>query len=122
LMQKELLDIATCFMRIVGVIGCWGVIYRVAQTKWGRDIGGRYGGLAFFLHSAHWPLLVIMKTMLWPIVPNENDVWMLVHYVTSVALTVVTGVGLGKILAHKAPRFFALMNGGRLLGESKARD
>lgn len=108
------LAVATRAMRVVGVIGCWGAIYHWAQTNWGGRIG-KYGGLAFFLHSAHWPLLAMVKVVIWRFMPGENDLWMLVHYVASVSLTVIIGLGLGIALAYKAPKIFALMNGGRLL-------
>jgi len=110
------LDIATSLMRLVGVVGCWGILYRLAQMPRGMAIGN-YGGLAFFLHSAHWPLLVIVKMGLWLLVPAANDFWMLIHYMLSVAVTVAIGLSLGRFLALKTPRFFSLMNGGRLLGE-----
>ena len=111
------LDVATRAMRVVGVLGCWGALYRLAQTTWGGRIDG-YGSLAFFLHSAHWPLLAMVKTVIWRFMPGDNDMWMLVHYAASVSLTVMIGLGLGLALATKAPGIFALMNGGRLLGQS----
>jgi hypothetical protein len=111
------LDVATRAMRIIGVLACWGTLYRLAQTRWGERIA-EFGGLAFFLHSAHWPLLAIVKAMLWRLMPQDTDAWMLVHYAASVSLTVMIGLGLGIALASKAPKVFALMNGGRLLGQS----
>jgi succinoglycan biosynthesis protein ExoH len=110
------LDVATRSMRILGVMGCWGLLYRLAQTPWGWRVGS-YGGLAFFLHSAHWPLLAVVKAAIWQLMPADNGVWMIVHYCTSVSLTVMIGLGFGIALAHKAPKIFALMNGGRLLGQ-----
>ena len=110
------IDVATRAMRIVGVLGCWGVIYRAAQKPWGIA-AGNYGGLAFFLHSAHWPMLAIIKAGLWHFVPGDNDAWMLAHYVASVVLTVTIGLGAGMALNYISPRTFALMNGGRLLGQ-----
>jgi hypothetical protein len=119
--HHAVLNIATRAMRIVGVLGCWGVLYRVAQMKWGTILGQNYGGLAFFLHSAHWPALALIKIYLWPYLPAETAPWMLLHYFVSVALTVIFGVGLGKLSATYVPRFFSLMNGGRLLGQTKAQ-
>ena len=114
------LDVATRAMRVIGVLGCWGAIYRLAQTNGGGRIAG-YGGLAFFLRSAHWPLLAVVKTAIWRLMPGDSDAWMLVHYAASVSLTVMIGLGLGTLLAYKAPKLFALMNGGRLLGQSTDR-
>lgn len=111
------LDVATRAMRVVGVLGCWGALYRLAQTSWGER-ASQVGGLAFFLHSAHWPLLAMVKAMVWRLMPGDSDLWMLIHYATSVTLTIIIGLGLGIALASKAPKVFALMNGGRRLGQS----
>jgi surface polysaccharide O-acyltransferase-like enzyme len=114
------LIMATNTMRIIGVLGFWGVMYRCAITGWGRWLGG-YSGLAFFLHSAHWPLLALVKTVLWRFLPAETDGWMLAHYGASVLLTTVLGLGSGILLAAYLPRVFALMNGGRLFGHPLQR-
>jgi succinoglycan biosynthesis protein ExoH len=42
------LEVATRAMRVIGVLGCWGVLYRLAQTGWGGR-AAKFGGLAFFL-------------------------------------------------------------------------
>lgn len=119
--MPEWLRVVTALMRFVGVAACWGLLQHMAQTP--RGIGvSEYSGLAFFLHSAHWPLIAFLKIWLWPLMPAENDLWMLVHDFTCVALTVIIGLGLGILLNRYAPSAFALMNGGRLLGESKGRD
>jgi succinoglycan biosynthesis protein ExoH len=107
------LSVATNTMRIVGVAGFWGLICQLATTSLGRALAS-YGGLAFFLHAAHWPLLALVKTALWPLLPATTDGWMLAHYVLSVALTTGIGLTAGLILATRLPRLFALMNGGRL--------
>jgi len=114
------LGVATRLMRIVGVLACWGLIHRAAQTRRGVAVGA-YGGLAYFLYAAHWPLLVVLKLWLWPLLPAHTDAWMLVHYALSVGVTVLAGLGLGLLLSRHAPRLFALMNGGRTLGEVHGR-
>ena len=108
------LESATRAMRIVGVLACWGIMYRFAQTPWGRSLG-RYGGLAFFLHSAHFPLLALVKMALAHVMAVDRDATMLLHDALSVAMTVSIGLGLGIALARVSPRLFALMNGGRYL-------
>jgi hypothetical protein len=42
----------------------------------------RWIGL-FFLHAAHYPLLTELKSMLWPLLPGDSDVWMLAHYLAT---------------------------------------
>jgi hypothetical protein len=112
------LDAATRLMRIPGVIACWGLIYRAAVTPRGIALSN-YGGVAFFLHSVHWPMLSVIKTVIWKFMPGDSGFWMLVHYALSVSSTIAIGIGSGLLLARFAPRFFALMNGGRLLGQFK---
>lgn len=112
------IEVATRSMRIVGVIGCWGVIYRLARTQNGIFISG-YGGAAFFLYSAHWPLLSVIKEAAWHFIPGQSDFWMLAHYVGCVTLTIVISMTIALTLARLSPGLFALMNGGRLLGQNK---
>jgi len=113
------IEVATRAMRLIGVIGWWGIMYRAAQTRAGGAIG-EYGGVAFFLHAAHWPLLAIIKIELWRLLPGDSDFWMVAHYFASVALTVLIGTSLGVFLARKTPGLFAFMNGGRALARPKA--
>jgi succinoglycan biosynthesis protein ExoH len=114
-LDRTLLDTATRAGRLIGVSACWGVLQHAAQSKFGAWAAS-YGGLAFFLHGAHFPLLAEVKILLWNMLPAETDAWMLVHYLASVAITVFIGISLGLLLAKAAPRAFALLNGGRLLG------
>lgn len=110
--RPEWLNTGTRSLRLLGVVACWGVFQQLAFTRVGTVIA-RYGGLAFFLHSAHYPLIAEIKVLLWPLLPAHTDGWLLVHFVASVAATVAIGISLGLLLAHKAPKVFALMNGGR---------
>jgi hypothetical protein len=108
------LQVATRGMRLIGVLACWGVFQRIALTPMG-GIVARYGGFAFFLHAAHYPLLAEVKLVLWPLMPAETQPWMLVHYLASVAVTVAIGIGLGVALTQFVPKAFSLLNGGRLV-------
>jgi succinoglycan biosynthesis protein ExoH len=110
-----LLAAATRGMRLVGVLACWGVFLQLAPTRVGAVVA-RYGGLAFFLHAAHYPLLAEVKILLWNLVPAETDAWMVAHYGASVVVTVAIGIGAGVLLARAAPNWFALLNGGRMVG------
>jgi succinoglycan biosynthesis protein ExoH len=107
------LDVATRAMRLVGVMACWGIFQRVALTPFGAVVA-RFGGFAFFLHAAHFPLLAFIKILLWRLVPVENQYWMLAHYAVSVLITVAIGVSVGMALARLLPKQFAFLNGGRL--------
>lgn len=110
--RPQLLTAATRAMRLVGVVACWGVFLQLARTQLGQAVS-RYGGLAFFLHAAHYPLLAEVKIQLWRLVPHLTDGWMLAHYLASVSVTVAVGLTAGLLLAHTWPRAFSLMNGGR---------
>ena len=109
-----LLQVATRGMRLVGVLACWGLFQRIALTQLGGRVA-RYGGLAFFLHAAHSPLIALIKLILWDLLPAETQPWMLAHYVASVAITVAIGIGLGLLLTRFAAKSFALLNGGRVI-------
>jgi surface polysaccharide O-acyltransferase-like enzyme len=111
----RLLEAATRAMRLVGVLACWGVFLQLAPTRLGMVVA-RYGGLAFFLHSVHYPLLAEVKILLWHLVLAETDAWMVTHYAASVAVTVAIGIAAGVLLARAVPRWFALLNGGRIVG------
>jgi hypothetical protein len=111
------LIIATHLMRVVGVVGVWAVMYRAAVTSWGAAIAA-YSSLAFFLHSAHWPLLSVLKKVLWQLVPVTTDAGMLAQYGVAVLLTTAICLGSGLLLARLFPQLFALMNGGRLVGQA----
>jgi hypothetical protein len=110
-----LLAAATRAMRLVGVLACWGAFLQLAPTRFGSVVA-RYGGLAFFLHAAHFPLLAQVKILAWHLVPAATDGWMIAHYVASVAVTVAIGIGAGVLLARVASGWFALLNGGRMVG------
>ncbi|HET6806270.1 MAG TPA: acyltransferase [Frateuria sp.] len=110
--RPDLLNVATRATRVLGVVACWGVFQQLAQTRLGRVIAG-YGGLAFFLHSAHFPLIAEVKVVLWRFLPAQTNGWLIAHYLASVTLTVAIGLTLGVVLARKLPKVFALMNGGR---------
>jgi hypothetical protein len=112
--DPAILQMATRSMRLVGVLACWGVFQHVAPTPMGAAVA-RYGGLAFFLHAAHYPLIAAVKLILWDLLPAETQPWMLAHYVASVVVTVSIGLGLGLLLTRFASKAFALLNGGRAL-------
>lgn len=116
--RPEWLTVATRAMRLIGVLACWGIVLRLAATPVGAVVA-RYGGLAFFLYAMHFPLIAELKILLWRLVPAQTDGWMMAHYLASVVATVTIALSAGLVLAHKAPRWFALMNGGRALDAGK---
>lgn len=107
-----LLGAATRCMRLLGALACWGVFLRVAGFRWGKRLAS-LGGLAFFVYATHFPLIAEIKMLLWRLLPEINDTWMLVHYLASVSATVLICLAAGMLLARVLPKAFALLNGGR---------
>lgn len=102
----------TRLMRLVGVLACWGVFMRVAETNFGAKLA-RLGPFAFFLYATHFPLMAEVKLQLWKLLPASNDFWMVVHYLASVSITILLCLGSAYLLARYSPETFALLNGGR---------
>lgn len=110
--SSPLLSGFTRLMRLVGVLACWGVFLRVAETPTGARLA-RLGPFAFFLYATHFPLMAEVKLQLWNLLPDSSDFWMVVHYLASVSITIALCLGGACLLARYAPEVFALLNGGR---------
>lgn len=111
--EFALLAAFTRLMRLIGALACWGLFLRLAGTKFGASVS-RWGPFAFFLYAAHFPLIAEVKLLLWNLLPAVNDFWMVAHYLTSVVLTVMLGLGTAVLLARYAPGLFGVLNGGRV--------
>lgn len=112
--QQYLLDLATRLARPLGVLACWGLCLRLATTPAGAAIA-RYGGFAFFLHAAHFPLIAFVKFALWRLVPAETDAWMIAHYLASVALTTGLAAVAAVVIFRLSPGLYTFLAGGRRL-------
>jgi succinoglycan biosynthesis protein ExoH len=108
-----MLGAMTRAMRLVGVLACWGLFLRLSAAPLGARIA-RWGPLAFFLHAAHFPLMAEVKLLLWDVLPEINDFWMVTHYLVSVLVTLFVCLGTGAVLVRYAPGVFGLLNGGRV--------
>jgi succinoglycan biosynthesis protein ExoH len=111
--ETALLTVYTRLMRLVGVLACWGLFLRAADTGLGISLS-RWGPFAFFLFAAHFPLLAQVKLVLWNLLPVVNDFWMVAHYLASVVLTVAVCLGSAALLARYLPGLFGVLNGGRV--------
>ncbi len=111
---RALVELATRLARPLGVAACWGVCLRLAALPSGRALA-RWGGAAFFLHAAHYPLIALVKFALWKAVPAETDAWMLAHYAASVAATVALCALAAVALFRLSPGLYAFLAGGRRL-------
>jgi peptidoglycan/LPS O-acetylase OafA/YrhL len=116
-----LLSVATRAMRLVGVVACWGVFLRFAETPSGKRIAA-YGNIAFFLYAMHFPLMAAVKMALWKLLPQINDFWMIAHYLLSVSVTIALCLSAARFLDRVWPDAFLVLNGGRDPGfEPRAR-
>jgi succinoglycan biosynthesis protein ExoH len=110
----------TRLMRLVGALACWGLFLRIAGTDFGKSLS-RWGPFAFFLYAAHFPLMAEVKLRLWNVLPAVNDFWMVVHFFTSVVLTVALCLGTAVLFAKYVPGVFGVLNGGRVPPLNKDR-
>ena len=107
-----LLAVATRAMRLVGVVACWGVFLRFAATPSGKRLAS-FGSIAFFLYAMHFPLMAAVKMVLWKLLPQINDFWMIAHYLVSVSVTIALCLLAARFLARTWPSAFLVLNGGR---------
>lgn len=112
--HQDFLDLATRLSRPLGVVACWGLCLRLATMPIGAFFA-RYGGFAFFLHAAHFPIIVFVKYLLWRLVPAETDAWMLAHYAASVAVTISVAALGAVVIFRLSPGLYAFLAGGRRL-------
>lgn len=112
--QAAWVEFATRMMRPLGVAACWGLCLHLAGLRIAAPLAA-LGGFAFFLHAAHYPVIALVKDVLWRVTPGASDGWLLAHYGVSVALTVAI-VGLGALLVFRiSPGLYAILAGGRRL-------
>jgi succinoglycan biosynthesis protein ExoH len=112
--STTVLTLTTRSMRLIGVLACWGFFLKLAATPFGTRVA-RWGALAFFLYAMHFPLMAQIKLILWDAMPRINDFWMVIHYLASVATTIVLALATGVLMSKYLPRAFELLNGGREL-------
>jgi hypothetical protein len=75
-------------MRPLGVLAYKDVCLRIAATPWSAAIA-QHSNSAFFLHATHVPLIVVVKLVHRHLLPSETDAWLLAHYATSAAVTLL---------------------------------
>jgi len=112
--QKEWLEFATRLVRPLGVMACWGLCLQLAATRFGTSLA-TFGGFAFFLHAAHYPIIALVKDVLWRVTPGPTDLWLLLHYGASVALTIGVAALAAAVIFRISPALYGLLAGGRRL-------
>jgi hypothetical protein len=112
--QAAWVEVATRLMRPLGVAACWGLCLHLAASRAAAPLA-TLGGFAFFLHAAHYPVIALVKDVLWRVTPAATDGWLLLHYVASVALTIAI-VGVAALgLFRLSPSLYGVLAGGRRL-------
>jgi hypothetical protein len=112
--QNEWLELATRLVRPLGVVACWGLCLQFAATRLGASLAA-FGGFAFFLHAGHYPVIALVKDVLWRVTPAPTDGWLLLHYGASVALTVAVLALAAAVIFRISPALYGLLAGGRRL-------
>jgi len=112
--QAAWLEVATRLIRPLGVVACWGLCLHLASTRFVAPLAA-LGGFAFFLHAAHYPVIALVKDVLWRVTPASTDGWLLLHYLASVTLTVGIVWTAALILYRLSPGLYGLLAGGRRL-------
>ena len=112
--QAQWLEAATRLVRPLGVVACWGLCLQLAATRLGASLA-TFGGFAFFLHAAHYPVIALVKDVLWRVTPAPTDAWLLAHYGASVALTIGIVATAAAVIFRVSPGLYGLLAGGRRL-------
>jgi surface polysaccharide O-acyltransferase-like enzyme len=107
-------EVATRLIRPLGVVACWGMCIQLAGTRGGARLAA-FGGFAFFLHAAHYPVIALVKDLLWRATPAATDGWLLLHYGASVALTVAIVAAAAVVVFRISPALYGVLAGGRKL-------
>lgn len=68
---------------------------------------------SFFLYSVHEPLLTVLKKIAYKLLLPELNSAILFIYFSSTTLTIITAIAFYKILIRIAPKFTAIITGGR---------
>jgi succinoglycan biosynthesis protein ExoH len=111
-MAVTALNVATRFLRILGVVALWGIAPLLLNTRAGEWMA-RMSALAFFLHAVHWPLNQFIKLALDSVLPRHQEWTLLVNYIGTTALTVVAAILMARMLEAVAPTLFSHLSGGR---------
>lgn len=106
------LYIATCLMRIVGVVAIWSAAPFLMRGL-AQVMTVRFSGMPFFLHCAHYPPILLVKSVFGGLLGPQSDVMHLVVYFGTVLATLIGTVTAAGLLRGIAPGVFSLLSGGR---------
>lgn len=110
--ESHALYIATCLMRVVGLVAIWTAAPLLMIAPARRLVSG-FGSLPFFIHCAHYPPIFLIKTAAGKLIAPESSAAHLFLYVGTVALTLIATVAAARLIWMLSPGLFSLLSGGR---------
>jgi succinoglycan biosynthesis protein ExoH len=105
-------DIATAAMRVLGAVAVWNVAALLLEGRIAEWVL-RNSYMAFFIHCAHYPLILFLKLGLGSTINPASEVTQILLYLVSVALTISGCVAAGHLLSRVGPKAFRILSGGR---------
>lgn len=106
-------DVATAAMRVLGALAVWNVSVLLLENRF-ADWVERNGYMAFFVHCAHYPPILLLKLGLGSLIDPTSEVMQLGLYVLTVSLTIWGCLVAGRMLGSISPRLFRILSGGRV--------
>ncbi|WP_111428288.1 acyltransferase [Rhodobacteraceae bacterium DSL-40] len=106
------LYIATCLMRIVGLVTVWSA----APLLMGGLLGAitpQVSYMAFFMHCAHFPPIIVVKMLFGRLLDPAGSLVHLAVYFGTVIVTIAVIALAAHLMRHATPRLFSVLSGGR---------
>jgi succinoglycan biosynthesis protein ExoH len=110
----------TCIMRVLGVVTAWGAA-PLLMAGVVPAVVERYGYLAFFMHCAHFPPILFVKTAFGKLIDPQSSLEHLAIYALTVSCTIASVVVGAQLLRMISPALFATLSGGRTGPETRTR-
>jgi succinoglycan biosynthesis protein ExoH len=110
----------TCVMRVLGVVTAWGAA-PLLMVGFVPAVVERYGYLAFFMHCAHFPPILIVKIVFGKLIDPQSSLEHLAIYALTIACTLAAVAVAAHLIRMISPALFATLAGGRTGPESGRR-
>lgn len=110
----------TCLMRILGVLTAWGAA-PLFMGAGAMAITARYGYLAFFMHCAHFPPILAIKTVFGKLIEPQSSLAHLGIYALTVTCTIAGVAIAAHLIQMVSPGLFSILSGGRIAPDKGGR-
>lgn len=111
--QSVWFDVGSSLMRVLGVAAMWSISGVLTRGLAGR-LAAQSAPTVFFIYCAHFPLIFYVKTLLGRLHAPEGDAELVVHYLVTVALTLLIMAIMARVLRILWPSALAVLSGGRM--------